>query len=156
MYIDTYLLCIYIETRRKSNSVSDACVRVRLSTLRDATVRSVAKKSWGLADASLEPPESAIIQLARGGKSRKDKAACEKSGQQRIKRVPQQVVRVREGDREPTTSLESLARTVAELGHCDIGAGTKRALVGGGGDFSGCMTQMRHNPRLVLPGGQLI
>ncbi|CAE7908116.1 unnamed protein product, partial [Symbiodinium necroappetens] len=37
---------------------------------------------------------------------------------------------------EAETDMELLTKEVEELGHCDMSRGTKRALLGGGGDFS--------------------
>ena len=91
------------------------------------------------------------MKLAPGGKTRAEQqAARQQSGQERIERVNQHVVLVKEGGEEAETDMELQTKEVEELGHCDMSRGTKRALLGGGGDFSGCMTQIRRGPAWTL------
>ena len=114
-------------------------------------MQTLAKKAWGLDDTSLQAPPEAVVKLAPGGKTRAEQqAARQQSGQERIERVNQHVVLVKEGGEEAETDMELQTKEVEELGHCDMSRGTKRALLGGGGDFSGCMTQIRRGPAWTL------
>ena len=72
------------------------------------------------------------MKLAPGGKTRAEQqAARQQSGQERIERVNQHVVLVKEGGEEAETDMELQTKEVEELGHCDMSRGTKRALLGG-------------------------
>ena len=128
----------------------------RLQTLQAATVLHFASMAWGIKNSLLEAPAEAVKRLSPPAPTRGDKRQAEMNEERQfVNRVGKHEVTVRAAadEEEVESDLAQLTKEVEEMHPWDLARGTKRAVLGGGGAFNGLLTQCRHDPQLVLPGG---
>ncbi|CAE7510964.1 unnamed protein product [Symbiodinium natans] len=127
-----------------------------LQTLQAATVLHFASMAWGIKNSLLEAPAEAVKRLSPPAPTRGDKRQAEMNEERQfVNRVGKHEVTVRAAadEEEVESDLAQLTKEVEEMHPWDLARGTKRAVLGGGGAFNGLLTQCRHDPQLVLPGG---
>ena len=125
-----------------------------LAELQKDTQAKAEAEAWGL-PLTLDKGEKLGKRVAAPVPTRRERREAEEEADRvEVPRVGQHQISIEAaGAKERTTSLSSLTQTVVEKNHTKIQAGTKRALVTGGGWFNAQMAAQRWKPKLHLQGG---